>query len=156
MLAVRATTTVMVKTIYFRRRMTQKSPPEEFKSVLSKGKAGGKASGQGITSVKASGCVREIAFHMINVVEKCQGVKIKYRTSTPLCCSGAQTESKFVHVICILCHVPAILWLLIISLYAMLVCENIVSRNAEIGENHDFCELGSRLRRGNWTSHEDD
>ena len=75
MLAVRATTTVMVKMIYFRRRMTQKSPSEEFKSVMSKGKAGGKASDNGITSVKASGWVREIAFHMITVVQKCQGVK---------------------------------------------------------------------------------
>ena len=69
MLAVRATNTVMVKTIYFRRRMTQQSPLEEFKSVLSKGKAVEKASDHGITSVKASGWVREIAFHMIIVVQ---------------------------------------------------------------------------------------
>ena len=54
--------------------MTQKSPSEEFKGVLSKGKAGGKASDHGITSVKASGWVREIAFHMITVVQKCHGV----------------------------------------------------------------------------------
>ena len=54
--------------------MTQKSPPEEFKSVLSKGKAGEKASDHGITSVKASGWVREIAFHMTTVVQKRQGV----------------------------------------------------------------------------------
>ena len=74
MLAVRAPTTVMVKMIYFRRRITQKSPPEEFKSVLSKGKAGEKPSDHGITSVNASGWVREIAFHMITVVQKCQGV----------------------------------------------------------------------------------
>ena len=148
MLAVRATTTVMVKTTYFRRRMTQKSPSEEFKSILSKSKAWEKASDHGITSVKASVWVREIAFQMITVVENAREVKI-YRTSTTLCCSVAQAESKFVHVICILCRLHGILWLLIISLYAMPVCKNIVFRNAEIGENHDFCELGLRSRRGN-------
>ena len=74
MLAMRAPTSVMVKMIYFMRRMTQKPPSEEFKSVLSKGKAGTKASDHGITSVKALGWVWEIAFHMITVVQKCQGV----------------------------------------------------------------------------------
>ena len=155
MLAVRATTTVMVKTIYFRKRMTQNHHKSNSKVSCPKAKLGKQASGHGITSVKASGWVREIAFHMITVVENAREFK-KYRTSTTLCCTGAQAESKFVHVICILCHLLGILWLLIISLYAMPVWENIVSRNAEIGENHDFCELGSRSRRGNWASHEDD
>ena len=69
MLAMRAPTTVMVKMIYFRRRMTQSNT----KVSCPKAKLG-KASDHGITSVKASGWVREIAFHMITVVQKCQGV----------------------------------------------------------------------------------